>query len=741
MIEFFLNRREHKVRKETQRRSLRIMALLALIAVSIISKDAYADDPGITKARLIQQTDSTYMMEIDIAQQLLYTLKTPVFPARFMVSEPELENQSGWLTIRFMIKSSGAGLGPDDELLLPWMRNGADVTVQWLDGSIFKGLFNRSLEGIKVPMSELMPTTKTTREVVTEGLRLGLTHGYLKGIHIVFILALFLAIRSKKSISYLLLFSIGQALALVLIEIGVPGFDLLFSDILILILASLLAANAYQSSKNIKPYKYLLLMAGIIHGLSFNQDILGMDLPTVQRVQALFAFNLGIDILHFIIFFIAWGIWLIVGDRTKLFKWSSALSGGVSICILLILFQENVLPGKTEILDLKKSNSNITIPTGKINMQNQARRGASIMNTPVMVYLSIEPYEIRQEILIQAEAVTEGLEEISIDLQEELKQQVLNSIIENNTLTVDDDLVPVAERNVDFVTLSSAGVNIREVPISERVQEAIIGVTLIYDIESYPDEANVEWSYFPENTGLIEASAIDQNSSITINLSPTQNLLQWQSKMVGYQVPVIEQVNVEQQKIPWISISIFILLAVYIVYGTVKKKELKNSIYIPAIIIAFICYPFVRTQTGLTGVPNWKPSKERTSIVLDEMLTNVYRAFDRRKEDDVYDRLALSVTGDQLTEIYIQNRMAMALENRGGARANVDQVEVLDVYSIDRSEQGFVVDALWTVNGSVNHFGHTHYRQNQYRALVTLVIFDDTWKISKIETLDERRLL
>ena len=127
-------------------------------------------------------------------------------------------------------------------------------------------------------------------------------------------------------------------------------------------------------------------------------------------------------------------------------------------------------------------------------------------------------------------------------------------------------------------------------------------------------------------------------------------------------------------------------------------------------------------------------------MLLEDLVTNVYRAFDRRKENDVYDRLSMSVTGDQLTDIYLKNRQAMALENRGGARAKVDEVNILEVFEVQKAaEGGFVADAAWTVRGSVNHFGHTHYRQNQYRALVTFVNDKETWKISSIETIEEKR--
>jgi hypothetical protein len=102
----------------------------------------------------------------------------------------------------------------------------------------------------------------------------------------------------------------------------------------------------------------------------------------------------------------------------------------------------------------------------------------------------------------------------------------------------------------------------------------------------------------------------------------------------------------------------------------------------------------------------------------------------------------MSVIGDQLTQIYLENRQSLEFENRGGARANVDEVDVLAINEVKKSGDGaFIADAMWTVSGSVSHFGHTHYRRNQYHALVAFVMDSDSWKIRDIELIEEKRLL
>jgi len=71
----------------------------------------------------------------------------------------------------------------------------------------------------------------------------------------------------------------------------------------------------------------------------------------------------------------------------------------------------------------------------------------------------------------------------------------------------------------------------------------------------------------------------------------------------------------------------------------------------------------------------------------------------------------------------------------------VEDVNIQELANIKRHrDRGYVADTRWTVRGSINHFGHTHYRQNRYRALVSFGIDNENWKINNIEILDTQRL-
>ena len=131
----------------------------------------------------------------------------------------------------------------------------------------------------------------------------------------------------------------------------------------------------------------------------------------------------------------------------------------------------------------------------------------------------------------------------------------------------------------------------------------------------------------------------------------------------------------------------------------------------------------------------------RARRVLAGVLPNVYRAFEFPTESAVYDRLALSVTGDTLTEIYLEHRHAVRMEERGGAKARVEAVEVVEVSAVEPGDEGaFLADAVWTVGGTVTHFGHRHFRQNRYDARVTVVPVDGFWKIQSVDVHDVERV-
>jgi len=156
----------------------------------------------------------------------------------------------------------------------------------------------------------------------------------------------------------------------------------------------------------------------------------------------------------------------------------------------------------------------------------------------------------------------------------------------------------------------------------------------------------------------------------------------------------------------------------------------------------FLLYPFLKVAVAKPAVMAPKMTNKDAVSVLNSLLKNIYRSFDFREEEDVYDRLATSVSGNLLSEIYLQNRKSLVVTQAGGARARVKEVEILnvDVDHLDDRPLGLLFRATWTAMGSVGHWGHIHIRKNQYEANITVEPVDGAWKISGLELLEEKRI-
>ena len=134
-------------------------------------------------------------------------------------------------------------------------------------------------------------------------------------------------------------------------------------------------------------------------------------------------------------------------------------------------------------------------------------------------------------------------------------------------------------------------------------------------------------------------------------------------------------------------------------------------------------------------------STEDGQLVLDSLLKNVYRAFDFRDEEDVYDKLAICVSGELLADLYLEQRRSLVVEQAGGAQAKVEGVEVREAAArrLDDGRGGYAVRAKWSAGGTVGHWGHIHQRRNQYEAVFTVKPMDGAWKITEIELVSEAR--
>jgi preprotein translocase subunit YajC len=175
-----------------------------------------------------------------------------------------------------------------------------------------------------------------------------------------------------------------------------------------------------------------------------------------------------------------------------------------------------------------------------------------------------------------------------------------------------------------------------------------------------------------------------------------------------------------------------------------RNKSIRSHLIVVCLLVAggVLLFPYFHVSVARPSIMAPKITDKEAVVILEDLLKNIYRSFDFREEEDVYDRLATSVNGDLLTDIYLQNRKSMVVTQAGGARAKVKEIEIQDVSvkHLDDRPLALLFHSKWTAMGTVGHWGHIHTRKNQYEANITVEPVDGAWKITNLELLEEKRI-
>jgi len=379
------------------------------------------------------------------------------------------------------------------------------------------------------------------------------------------------------------------------------------------------------------------------------------------------------------------------------------------------------------------------------------------LQSGVRTYLYIEPYEVRHEILVRVKDMMtwmefdlRGDEFIEEDEFNPVREKIASFFMDREKVLIDGkQLKPILDRTA-YVESSMLRSRFIEIPERVPLNTAMIGIVITYLTDGIPQEVVTQWDLFSERIQKVTARMTDPAGPFPYDLDPDDNVLKWTNYLKNYTIPTVDKIMVDETHkgipLPLGSLACIVLLLpfAFSAYSR-RKKSQPVKIQLSMILILTIgivtLFPRWHVSVGSNARAS-QISEEDSKAIVHSLLKNVYRAFDFREEDDVYDKLAISVSGDLLKEVYLQSRKSMIIEQAGGAQAKVKQVDVLetDVQESKKQKGGLDIRTKWTAVGSVGHWGHSHTRQNVYDAILTLAVADGSWKITGIELLEEKRV-
>jgi hypothetical protein len=372
-------------------------------------------------------------------------------------------------------------------------------------------------------------------------------------------------------------------------------------------------------------------------------------------------------------------------------------------------------------------------------------------------FLYIEPYEVRNEILVRVKDMMtwidfdlQGRDYIEEDEFNRVREQIGQFFLERENVVIDGQrLKPILDRT-SFVESSILRSRFIDTPERVRLNSAMVGVIITYLTDGIPQQVTTEWDLFSERIQKVTARMTDPAGPFPYDLEPGDNVLTWNNYLKTYTIPTVEKIDVAEQHqgvpVPMGSVACLALI-IPVGWSVLRRKKDGGSVKpllgtVGLLVVgALVLIPAFQVSVGGNARAS-QFSAEDGQVVLDSLLKNVYRAFDFRDEEDVYDKLAICVSGDLLADLYLEQRKSLVVEQAGGAQAKVEQVAIEAVVVSESTKHAGALDlkAQWTALGQVGHWGHIHTRQNRYDAIVTIKPVDGAWKIIDLELLEETRI-
>jgi len=361
--------------------------------------------------------------------------------------------------------------------------------------------------------------------------------------------------------------------------------------------------------------------------------------------------------------------------------------------------------------------------------------------SPMSGFLYVEPYEVRKEIVARpldlqhwVDLGLEGRRTIPVEMQPELLRKAGEFLRAHHPVTIDGQVIEPDLARINFLERTLRTSLVIDPPREIDVYSAMLGAIFVYPTVGLPEHVVMEWDLWSERLTRIPASAVDQAGPLPSFLEPDWRMLEWRNFLKNPVLPTLTDIAAPPGGAARVArVVTWPLLAAFLAaLWWTRRAPRRRAPWAAALLVAAVASFALGREAAL--------SDTRGRDVVQGLLHNVYRAFDFRGEEQIYDVLAQSVAGDLLEQIYLETRRSLVLANQGGARAKVAQVELMALEGLRGEDAGFRAAATWNVAGSVGHWGHVHERRNQVRADLFVAPVAGSWKLVDLTVLDEQRL-
>lgn len=369
---------------------------------------------------------------------------------------------------------------------------------------------------------------------------------------------------------------------------------------------------------------------------------------------------------------------------------------------------------------------------------------AQSRDEPVRGFVTLDAFEIRVEALCIPGAFQESWQiepgEITGSSKDRILARALELLRSGTSVRSPDFSFDFDSSHTRFVKLTK---DLGYVPDDREaipLGEAIIGVSMSSRCANVND-LEIGWNWRAPNQTRVPVQLVVDNDIMARYLTSDNPVMIWgRAEDTDYApsliaVPHIKMVSRQNRKILLqVGLGLLALAGILVLVLKTKTPSLVFFLIPLGLVALFGAFRFAKSVPDL-------PEGEPAGDIVYALLNNTYHSFDFRDEEDIYDTLETSISGPLLEAAYLEVRKGLELEIRGGPRVKIKGIDLRQCEVIARNEDSgsFDVQSEWVAVGNVNHWGHTHLRTNRYRAILRIGAIDNSWKIQKMQVLDEER--
>ncbi|UCG80021.1 MAG: hypothetical protein JSV60_08625, partial [Desulfobacterales bacterium] len=148
--------------------------------------------------------------------------------------------------------------------------------------------------------------------------------------------------------------------------------------------------------------------------------------------------------------------------------------------------------------------------------------------------------------------------------------------------------------------------------------------------------------------------------------------------------PFIADWAMAKLRIPFLSLAAI----GFMVWGFIKIKRANIRLTVTGCLFlaSLALLPYGVSRASVPFMSPETPSPQQARRIIEPMLSRIYHALNLEDESRTYDRLAEQVSGDLVTDLYLDSRRRLVAGTREGAVVEVIQVTLQDVGALRDTE-------------------------------------------------------